>query len=75
MVWAACSGTRVFIPLSSTITLFSNRIRKTASKPMDHFKRAPDHGASQLSVYQLLILSILSILSIHDLFVFLRGPS
>ncbi len=32
MVWAACSGTRVFTPLSSTITFTSTRIPKTRSQ-------------------------------------------
>ena len=32
MVWAACSGTRVFTPLSSTITFSSTRIPKTRSQ-------------------------------------------
>ena len=55
---------RGFSVLSSTIAFSSTRIPKTAPKLMDHFKRTPDHRASQLPVQQLLVLFILFILSI-----------
>ena len=55
---------RGYTVLSSTIANVSTGIPKTNPRLMDHFEHAPDHRASQLSLQQLLVLFILSILSI-----------
>ena len=44
---------RGFSVLSSTLAFSSTRIPKPAPKLLDHFKRTPDHRASQLPVQKL----------------------